>query len=211
MEEKMASAEEKQNASELEDMKTFVGMKKYYGKDRQVTELTSSPMYRTCCKEFKTLFNHKPTPIEKKKHCSCAAASNIWEENPFRDMIHTFECDRTKNPDRGFGRPNRPKYNPNKIRNVIDDPSKHFKIFTNTIANDCHLRTSAPIPDGCDCGLSAYSVLLRNDSEHLVYVNELRKTIGHSKLEATDWSKYLRRLLAMTTTENSSIRLWFES
>ena len=35
MEEKMASAEEKQNKSELEDMKTFVGMKKYYGKNRK--------------------------------------------------------------------------------------------------------------------------------------------------------------------------------
>ena len=79
------------------------------------------------------------------------------------------------------------------------------KLFTDTIANDCHLRTSAFIPDGGDCGLSAYSVLLCNDSEHLDHVNTLRPTIGHSKLEAKDWDTYLRRLLAMTTTENSSI------
>ena len=108
-------------------------------------------------------------------------------------------------PIEGFGRSNRPEYSLNKIQNEIDDPSKHFKLFTDTIANDYHLRTSAPILDGGDCGLSAYSVLLRNDSDHIDQVNALRKTIGHSKLEATDWNTYLRRLLAMTTTEKSSI------
>ena len=82
MEEKMALTEVKQDESELEDMKIFVGMKKYYGKDRQVTRLTSSSMYRKFSKEFKTLFNHNPTPIEKKKHWSCAAGSPIWQENP---------------------------------------------------------------------------------------------------------------------------------
>ena len=120
-------------------------------------------------------------------------------------MIHTFECDRTGTADRGFGRPNRPEYSPKLIQNVIDDESKQFKLFTDTIANDCHLRTSAPIPDGGDCGLSAYSVILRNDSKHLDPVNELRKTIHRSKLEATDWNIYLKRLLVMTTTENSLI------
>ena len=120
-------------------------------------------------------------------------------------MNHTFQCDRTGKPNRGFGRPNKPEYSQNLIKNVIDDPSNHFKLFTDTIANDCHLRTSAPILDGGDCGLSAYSVILRKDSEHLDHVNTLGKTIGHSKLEAKDWNTYLRRLLAMTTTENSSI------
>ena len=120
-------------------------------------------------------------------------------------MIHTFECDRTKTKNRGFGQPNKPEYSRKKIKNVIDDESKHFKLFTDTIANDCHLRTSAFIQDEGDCGLSAYSVLLRNDTEHLADVNTLRQTIGHSKLEAKDWNTYLRRLLAMTTTENSSI------
>ena len=161
-------------------------MKKYYGKENQVTEFTSSPMYRTCYKEFKILFNHTLTSIDKNKKCSCTAASAIWEENPTRNMIHTFEYDTTKNPDRGFGRPNKPEYSQNKLKHAIDDESKNFKLFTDTIANDCHLRTSVPIPDGGDCGLSAYSVLLRNDSEHLVYIFALRKTIGHSKIEAKD-------------------------
>ena len=40
MEEKTVLTEKKQNESELEDMKTFVGMKKYYGKDRQATKLS---------------------------------------------------------------------------------------------------------------------------------------------------------------------------
>ena len=87
----MALAEKKQNESELEDMKTFVGMKKYYGKKSQVTTLTSSSMYKNCCKNFKTLFNHKPTPIDKNKECFCAAASPIWKENPTRELIHIFE------------------------------------------------------------------------------------------------------------------------
>ena len=103
MEEKMALTEEKQNESEIEDSRAFKGIKKYYGKYRQATRLTLSSMYKNCCKEFKTLFNHKPTPIEKKNYCSCAAASPIWEENPTRDMIHTFERDRTGTADRGFG------------------------------------------------------------------------------------------------------------
>ena len=176
MEEKMALTEEKQNESELEDMKAFVRMKKYYGKDHQATKLSLSSLYKNCCKEFKTLFNHKPTPIDKNKKCFCAAANPIWEENPTEDMFHTFECDRTKNPNREFGQPNRSEYSPSKIQNLLDDGRKIFKLSIDTIANNCHLRTSASIPDGGDCGLSAYSVLLRNDSDHLDHVNTLRKT-----------------------------------
>ena len=101
-------------------------------------------------------------------------------------MIHTFECDRTGTADRGFGRPNRPEYSPKKIQNVIDDPSKHFKLFIDTIANDCHLRTSSPIPDGGDCGLLSYHVLLHYDSEHLDCVNLLQQKHNYDKLEATD-------------------------
>ena len=205
MEEKMALAEEKQNESELEDMKAFLGMRKYYRKDIQATTPSNSSLYNSCQKEFKILLNNKTTLIEKNKQCTCAAASPAWEENPTRDMDHTFQCGRTGTPNRGFGRPNKPKYTANKLKNAINDPTKHFKLFTDTIANDCHLRKSAPIPDGGDCGLSAYSVLLRNDTEHLANVNALRQTIGHSKLEATDWNTYLRRLLAMTTTEKSLI------
>ena len=67
-------------------------------------------------KEFKTLFINKPTPIDKNKKCSCAAASPVWEENPTKELIHTFECDRTGTPNRGFGRPNKPEYSPNKIK-----------------------------------------------------------------------------------------------
>ena len=91
MEEKMASAEETQNASELEDMNTFLGMKKYYRNDRQATTLSFSSVYKSCKKEFHTLFINEPTPINKNKKCSCAAASPVWEENPTRDMIHTFD------------------------------------------------------------------------------------------------------------------------
>ena len=65
MEEKMASAEEKQNASELEDMNTFLGMKKYYRKHRQAKIPTLSLLYTNCTKEFKNLFNNKSTPIDK--------------------------------------------------------------------------------------------------------------------------------------------------
>ena len=123
MEEKMALTEEKQHESEIEDIRAFKEMKKYYGKDRQVTELTSSPMYRTCCKEVKILFNHTLTSIDKNKKCSCSAASPIWEENLTRELIHTFACDITGTADRGFGRPHRPEYSLKKIQNVIDDPS----------------------------------------------------------------------------------------
>ena len=90
-------------------------MKKYYGRELQVTKLTSSPMYKNCFKEFKTLFNHKSPTIDKNKECSCATAKPIWEENLTRDMIHTFECDRTGTTDRGFGRPHRPEYSPKNI------------------------------------------------------------------------------------------------
>ena len=186
-------------------MNTFLGMRKYYRKDIQATPPTLSKCYNSCKKEFTTLLINEPTLIEKNKHCTCAAASPAWEENPTKELIHTFECDRTGTPNRGFGPPDKRDYSRNKIKNVIDDKSNHFKLFTDTIANDCHLRKSAPIPDGGDCGLSAYSVLLRNDTEHLANVNALRQTIGHSKLEATDWNTYLRRLLEMTTTENLSI------
>ena len=65
MEEKMASAEETQNASELEDINTFLGMKKYYRKHRQAKILTLSPVYKSCNKEFTTLFINEPTPIDK--------------------------------------------------------------------------------------------------------------------------------------------------
>ena len=95
MEEKMASAEETQNASELEDMNIFLGMKKYYSKKIQKTELSLSLLCTNCTKEFKPLFNNKSTPIEKNKQCTCAAASPAWEENPTPDMNHTFQCDRT--------------------------------------------------------------------------------------------------------------------
>ena len=99
MEEKMALTEETQNASELEDMKTFLGMKKYHGKNRQKTNLTLSSMYNNFQKEFKILSINEPTSIDKNKKCFCAAANPIWEENPTRELIHTFECDRTGTAD----------------------------------------------------------------------------------------------------------------
>ena len=68
MEEKMASAEETKNASELKDMNTFLRMKKYYREDRQATTPTFSPLYKSCTKEFKILFNNKPTPIDRPYH-----------------------------------------------------------------------------------------------------------------------------------------------
>ena len=84
MEEKMPSAEEKQNESELEDMETFVGMKKYYGMNRQKTTLSITSLYQNCMKDFKILFNNEPTSINKNKECFCAAAILIWQENPTR-------------------------------------------------------------------------------------------------------------------------------
>ena len=113
MEEKMASAEETQNESELEDIRFFKGMKKYYRKDRLKTTISFSSVYKSCNKEFTTLFINEPTPIDKNQKFSCAAASPVWKENPTRDTIHTFECDRTKTKNRGFGRPNKPEYSPN--------------------------------------------------------------------------------------------------
>ena len=67
MEEMMASAEETQNASELEDMNIFLGIKKYYRKDRQAKHPTFSSLYKNCTKDFKILVNHEPTPIDKNK------------------------------------------------------------------------------------------------------------------------------------------------
>ena len=82
MEEKMVLTEGKQIELEIEDSEAFKEMKKYYGKDIQVTTLTSNSMYKTCSKDFKTLFNHTLTSIDKNKKYSCTAASPIWEENP---------------------------------------------------------------------------------------------------------------------------------
>ena len=73
-----------QNNSELEDIRAFLGMKKFYPKKKQITKLTSSSMHNSFSKEFKTLCNHKPTPIDNDKKYSCAAASHIWQENPTR-------------------------------------------------------------------------------------------------------------------------------
>ena len=50
LEEKMASAEETQNASELEDIKNIVGVRKYYREDRQATTPTFSKLYNSCIK-----------------------------------------------------------------------------------------------------------------------------------------------------------------
>ena len=59
MEEKMASAEETQNASELEDMNNFLGIMKYYRKDRPAKNPTFSSLYNSCTKEFKNLFQQQ--------------------------------------------------------------------------------------------------------------------------------------------------------
>ena len=96
MEEKMGTSETIHNDSEKEDIKAFLEMKKFHGKKLQITKSKSSAMYNNCSKEFKTLFNHKSTPIDTNTSCSCAVASHIWQGTPTPCMKH--KCFRTSAP-----------------------------------------------------------------------------------------------------------------